>query len=148
MESVQYAPPPPATKSTLSSGLLDSWLEGLEIAMSGVADCFTATLTRGPGAVNVPRWLELTMTRRPPAWTTPHEIVFEAPIARLRDFSSSPTARVVPTLVLPPQAGHDSCIVDYSPKQSQMKAILAAGLERALRVPESAGAARVANARR
>jgi poly(3-hydroxybutyrate) depolymerase len=33
--------------------------------------------------------------------------------------------------VLPPQAGHDSCIVDYSPAQSQMKVILAAGLERA-----------------
>jgi len=131
MESVQYTTPPPATKSTLSSGLLDSWLEGFEIAMTGVADCFTATLTRGPGAVNVPRWLELTLTRRPPAWTTPNEIVFEAPIARLRDFSAAPNARVVPTLVLPPQAGHDSCIVDYSPVQSQMKTILGAGLERA-----------------
>jgi poly(3-hydroxybutyrate) depolymerase len=146
MESIQYGPPPPTTKSTLSSGLLDSWVEGLEIAMTGVADCFTATLTHGPGAVNVPRWLELTMTRRPPTWTTPHEIVFEAPIARLRDFSSSPTARVVPTLVLPPQAGHDSCIVDYSPEQSQIKTILGAGLERAFSLdwigarPETAGA--------
>jgi poly(3-hydroxyalkanoate) synthetase len=38
---------------------------------------------------------------------------------------------VAPTLVLPPQAGHDSCIVDYSAAQSQMRTILAAGLERA-----------------
>ena len=38
----------------------------------------------------------------------------------------------MPTLVLPPQAGHDSCIVDYSPEQSQMRTIVAAGLERAL----------------
>ena len=38
---------------------------------------------------------------------------------------------MVPTLVLPPQAGHDSCIVDFSPTQSQMKVIRAAGLERA-----------------
>ena len=37
----------------------------------------------------------------------------------------------MPTLVLPPQAGHDSCIVDYSDEQSQMQAILASGLERA-----------------
>ena len=37
----------------------------------------------------------------------------------------------MPTLVLPPQAGHDSCIVDYSPEQSQMKVIRAAGLTRA-----------------
>jgi poly(3-hydroxybutyrate) depolymerase len=34
--------------------------------------------------------------------------------------------------VLPPQAGHDSCIVDYSSEQSQMGAILASGLTRAL----------------
>jgi poly(3-hydroxybutyrate) depolymerase len=33
--------------------------------------------------------------------------------------------------VLPPQAGHDSCIVDYSPQQSQMRTILDAGLTRA-----------------
>jgi poly(3-hydroxyalkanoate) synthetase len=33
--------------------------------------------------------------------------------------------------VLPPQAGHDSCIVDYSPEQSQMRTIIAAGLTRA-----------------
>jgi poly(3-hydroxyalkanoate) synthetase len=33
--------------------------------------------------------------------------------------------------VLPPQAGHDSCIVDYSAEQSQMRAILDAGLTRA-----------------
>ena len=37
---------------------------------------------------------------------------------------------VVPTLVLPPQAGHDSCIVDFSAEQSQMQTIRAAGLER------------------
>jgi poly(3-hydroxyalkanoate) synthetase len=36
----------------------------------------------------------------------------------------------VPTLVLPPQAGHDSCIVDYSPEQSQIQTIRAAGLHR------------------
>jgi poly(3-hydroxybutyrate) depolymerase len=39
---------------------------------------------------------------------------------------------LVPTLVLPPQAGHDSCIVDYSAEQSQVGTILASGLERAL----------------
>ena len=38
---------------------------------------------------------------------------------------------MLPTLVLPPQAGNDSCIVDYSPAQSQMRTIRAAGLERA-----------------
>jgi poly(3-hydroxybutyrate) depolymerase len=50
----------------------------------------------------------------------------------LRDFSTSGSrVRMLPTLVLPPQAGHDSCIVDYSPQQSQMRTILDAGLSRA-----------------
>jgi poly(3-hydroxyalkanoate) synthetase len=72
------------------------------------------------------------VARREPTWTSPHEIVFETPLARLRDFSTSQRPDLVPTLVLPPQAGHDSCIVDYSTEQSQMRAIVAAGLERAL----------------
>jgi hypothetical protein len=67
----------------------------------------------------------------PPRWSSANELVFEAPVARLRDFSAGGLSRVLPTLVLPPQAGHDSCIVDYSPAQSQMRTIRAAGLERA-----------------
>jgi poly(3-hydroxyalkanoate) synthetase len=39
---------------------------------------------------------------------------------------------MVSTLVQPQQAGHDSCIVDYSAQQSQMRAILGSGLTRAL----------------
>jgi poly(3-hydroxyalkanoate) synthetase len=57
--------------------------------------------------------------------------VFEAPVARLRDFSTSRSRSLIPTLVLPPQAGHDSCIVDYSPEQSQMRTILQSGCTRA-----------------
>ncbi|MBV8990863.1 MAG: alpha/beta hydrolase [Solirubrobacterales bacterium] len=83
-------------------------------------------------AMDIPRWLQLVMTRERPTWTTPHEIVFETPLARLRDFSLRDERGLVPTLVLPPQAGHDSCIVDYSPEQSQIGAILDAGLTRAL----------------
>ena len=123
--------PTPVAPSTPSTGLLDSWLEGWSVACTGAADCFSAMLARGPAALDVPRWLRLSMTRQPPAWASPHEIVFEAPLARLRDFSTSQRADLVPTLVLPPQAGHDSCIVDFSAEQSQMQAILGAGLERA-----------------
>ena len=78
------------------------------------------------------RWWMAMTDRGRPSWSTPNEIVFEAGIARLRDFSTAGArSQVVPTLVLPPQAGHDSCIVDYSPQQSQMRAILDAGLTRA-----------------
>jgi poly(3-hydroxyalkanoate) synthetase len=129
MNSLQYDPPAPAARP---SGLLDAWVEGYEIAATGVYDCWSSALAGATSVLDLPRWLELTLDRRRPTWTTPHEVVFEAPVARLRDFSTaSRAAGVVPTLVLPPQAGHDSCIVDYSPEQSQMGAILAAGLERA-----------------
>jgi poly(3-hydroxyalkanoate) synthetase len=82
--------------------------------------------------VDYVRWLGEVAGRGKPSWSSPHEIVFEAPVARLRDFSrTGPRSNVVPTLVLPPQAGHDSCIVDFSPEQSQMRTILETGLTRA-----------------
>jgi poly(3-hydroxyalkanoate) synthetase len=77
------------------------------------------------------RWWGHMVGRRQPQWASPHEVVFSTPIARLRDFSQNTQDDVVPTLVLPPQAGHDSSIVDFSPKQSQMETIRAAGLTRA-----------------
>ena len=77
------------------------------------------------------RWWAAATQRRRPQWASPNEVVFEAPVARLRDFSPPGHGRVLPTLVLPPQAGHDSCIVDFSPAQSQMRTVVAAGLERA-----------------
>ncbi len=129
MSAVTQCPPVPAP-SSLGTGLFDSWLEGYAATLDGFGKCWSAALRRGPAALDLPRWVATTTTRARPAWTTPHEIVFEAPLARLRDFSVS-RRRVVPTLVLPPQAGHDSCIVDYSAEQSQMRTILEAGLERA-----------------
>jgi poly(3-hydroxybutyrate) depolymerase len=101
-----------------------------------VGDYWSAALARGATPFDLARewgrWLEVSTARERPSWSTPHEIVFEAPVARLRDFSTSgPRVRMLPTLVLPPQAGHDSCIVDYSPQQSQMRTILDAGLTRA-----------------
>jgi poly(3-hydroxyalkanoate) synthetase len=102
--------------------------------VDGLAEWWAGALARGTTAPQLTadwiRWWSTVADRRPPRWSSAHEIVFEAPVARLRDFSTTQSG-VVPTLVLPPQAGHDSCIVDYSPKQSQMQTILAAGLERA-----------------
>ncbi len=77
------------------------------------------------------RWWGHVLGRRRPSWSTEHRIVWETPIARLRDFTDGATDDVVPTLVLPPQAGHDSCIVDFQPTQSQMQVIRKAGLTRA-----------------
>ena len=118
---------------------MERWIEsGSEIARlsaEGTATYWTGALARGaaPWDVfdDVRRWWTEANRRERPRWYSPNEIVLECPVARLRDFSQGSKADVVPTLVLPPQAGHDSCIVDFSPAQSQMKVIRAAGLERA-----------------
>ena len=124
---------PHTPMSPASGGLLGAWVEGWSAAVDGAADLFTATLERWPRPLDTMRWLDTMNERRAPRWATPHEIVFETPVARLRDFSvaTGSRRRPVPTLVLPPQAGHDSCIVDFSPEQSQMGAIREAGLTQA-----------------
>jgi poly(3-hydroxybutyrate) depolymerase len=122
----------PLSAPVPSSGLLESWLEGWTLALNGISDCLTTALTRGPSTLDALGWIEVMATRRHPAWSTPHEVAFETPIARLRDFSPDRGSGPVPTLVLPPQAGHDSCIVDYSAEQSQMRTIIDCGLHRAL----------------
>jgi poly(3-hydroxybutyrate) depolymerase len=104
-------------------------------AIEGNAAWWVSALRRGATPpellLDCVRWWRELAVRRRPGWSSANEIVFEAPVARLRDFSaSSGSVDVVPALVLPPQAGHDSCIVDYSPAQSQMGAILDAGLSR------------------
>ena len=93
---------------------------------------FTSLMRRGPRLLELPRWYELATERARPTWASPHEVVYEEPLARLRDYSTDATNDTVAVLVLPPQAGHDSCIVDFSPSQSQMRTILEAGLPRAL----------------
>jgi poly(3-hydroxyalkanoate) synthetase len=80
------------------------------------------------------RWWRAMRHRSAPGWHLPNEIVLSTPFAHLRDFSDPPadtgTAAVVPTLVLPPQAGHSSSVVDFSPMQSQLAVIKASGLTR------------------
>jgi poly(3-hydroxybutyrate) depolymerase len=114
----------------LDSGLLGGWVEAQSVAWEATARYAARVLTGRPP--DVPRWLDVAFSREAPTWATPHEVAFESPVARLRDFSTSGRRGVIPTLVLPPQAGHDSCIVDFSPQQSQMRTILASGLTRAL----------------
>ena len=104
-------------------------------AAKGAAAYWSGAARRGATPWDVTddavRWIDAATRREHPRWHSPNEVVLECPVARLRDFSQGSQADVVPTLVLPPQAGHDSCIVDFSPAQSQMQVIRAAGLERA-----------------
>ncbi|MEA2211395.1 MAG: hypothetical protein QOF83_1343 [Solirubrobacteraceae bacterium] len=122
--------PPSFEEIALADGMT-AWAT----AVDGWSDWWAAALRRGatPSELGADwlRWWATATDRRPPVWTTPNKIVFEEPVARLRDFSTARQSRIASTLVLPPQAGHDSCIIDYSAQQSQMRTILAAGLERA-----------------
>ncbi|MFZ2530247.1 MAG: alpha/beta fold hydrolase, partial [Rhodococcus sp. (in: high G+C Gram-positive bacteria)] len=67
-----------------------------------------------------------------PAWAHPWPVVRQWPLALLRDctITSPPGTETVPTLLLPPQAGTASCIVDHSPERSQVTALHAGGLTR------------------
>jgi poly(3-hydroxybutyrate) depolymerase len=130
---------PPAAEAVtadLGGHVLPSALGAWTAGLTGWAAYSAKALSRGHGPWSVTRdlveWVHAMTDRAEPTWASPHRIVFETPIARLRDFTGSSRADVVPTLVLPPQAGHSSCIVDYSASQSQLRAIRAAGLKRCL----------------
>jgi poly(3-hydroxybutyrate) depolymerase len=120
----------------LSSRLVESSAEIWRATTVGVAEYWAGALRRGATPLDVAQdavrwWREASPTTRP-SWHTANEVVLESPVARLRDFSDGVVdPDQVPTLVLPPQAGHDSCIVDFSSRQSQMQVIRAAGLTRA-----------------
>jgi len=140
-------PPSDAAGTAPAPGLYERWLEGFEVLAEETFAQLEQLALRGPRPLALARWLRLIGERRPPRWASEHRIVFESPLARLRDFSP-PGARAaqLPVLVLPPQAGHDSCIVDYSPTQSQMRTIVAAGLERAYALDWVGATQRTANA--
>jgi len=114
---------------------VDSLYEIYGTTVSSGVDYWTSLLARRATPLDVANdlleWGVAIMRRKPPTWASPHEIVGRWPIARLRDFSGPDAPQgVVPTLILPPQAGHDSCIVDYAPGQSQVLTALEAGCRR------------------
>ena len=117
-----------------TSRAIDAAFETWSASVSGMTEYWSGAIAerRMPAdvALDSLRWWQLMADRRPPQWASRQRIVRHSPLTRLRDFTPARPADVVPTLVLPPQAGHDSCIVDYSSAQSQMQTILAAGLER------------------
>jgi poly(3-hydroxybutyrate) depolymerase len=117
--------------TTSSGGLYERWLDAFEVLAEETAVHCQQLLERGPRPLELLRWWQLMAQRQAPQWASEHRIVLHTPLARLRDFSVPGAPDRLPVLVVPPQAGHDSCIVDYSAQQSQMRTILAAGLHRA-----------------
>jgi len=103
----------------------------------GTTDYWATAVRRGVtpplAASELVRWWSAWAQRSEPQWSTANRVVLDTPIARLRDFTlpEHADASVVPTILLPPQAGHSSCIVDFTPHQSQLGAVRRAGLHRA-----------------
>jgi len=122
---------PVALVDRVAESTLDAW----GATVTGLADYWTGALRRGATplelALDSVDWWTAMLDRRKPDWPSRNEVVLDGGFAALRDFSAGSRSSVMPTVVLPPQAGHHSCIVDYSREQSQMATIKAAGLERA-----------------
>lgn len=104
--------------------------------LEGWADYTTSAISRGRvSPLDVMEdsiaWWNAANVRAEPTWSTEHTVVRSWPQADLLDFSEpTASANVTPTLLLPPQAGHASTIVDYSQAQSQVRTAKAAGLDR------------------
>lgn len=77
-------------------------------------------------------WVSTMLDRAEPRWHLQNRVALETDFARLRDFTLDEHRGddVVPTLVLPPQAGHSSTVVDFAPGQSQLTSIRETGLTR------------------
>lgn len=109
-------------------GWMDLCSSSAAIGMKYWQDAVVRGATPYDLAVDAVRWLQIVGGRRAPTWSTPNEVLSSSSIMALRDFSVGSAAKVAPTLIVPPQAGHHSCIVDFSPSQSQVLTARAAGL--------------------
>src|SRR3954464_8639830 len=133
----------PVMARHLFEGAVDSSLAVAEGLSSYWAGAISRAATPLDVAEDVVSWWEATLDRSEPTWSSPNEVVLSTPFAALRDFSQGSPYWVVPTLVLPPQAGHHSSIIDFSPIPRQIDTIRGAGLGRVYGM-EWLGAARMA----
>lgn len=108
----------------------DSAIEVARSAANLWLDAVTHPRTPFATAARGALWWGTMLDRRAPRWHRPSEITFSTPFAHLRDFTTPGDEHddVVPTLVLPPQAGHSSHVIDFSPRQSQLAVLASAGL--------------------
>ncbi|WP_328327644.1 alpha/beta fold hydrolase [Kribbella sp. NBC_00382] len=126
--------------TTCPPGIVDATVDQafgqFETLVRGASDYFTDVVSGRTTplrlGLDLVSWAKTVARREPPRWATENTVLAEWPIARLRDFTRSSANTAVPMLLLPPQAGHDSCIVDYDPLQSQIRTALDSGLTRVL----------------
>ena len=119
---------------SLATRTATAWLDVTSHAVAVGAQYWQGAIARRASVADVlddaATWMRLTQSRHQPTWGSPNTVLTESGVARLRDFSPERASAVLPTLILPPQAGHHSCIVDFSPRQSQVRVAVTAGLDR------------------
>ena len=84
--------PTAATAPRLSARFAESHAEIWQAATVGAAEYWLGALRRGAAtpwhlATDSARWLQHATHRERPCWHSPHEVVLEGPVARLRDFT-------------------------------------------------------------
>ncbi len=120
---------PAAAAANLATRMTTTWLDVAGQCFSVGTRYWADVLERGATPVDVlddaATWMRTVSGRREPTWSLPNTVLHSSPIIRVRDFSLPAAKAAVPVLILPPQAGHHSCIVDYSERQSQVGVALA-----------------------
>jgi len=68
------------------------------------------------------KFCETALYKGKPEWSTPNRVIYEDDAVALRRFDEGRAGD--PILIVPPQAGHHSCIADYSPDHSLVRTCL------------------------
>lgn len=122
---------PPGIVNSMLSATVGSWKTMHRFAV----DYWLGALQRGATPLelvgDLHSWSAEVSERRRPVSAHEYSIIKEWPLARLRDYST-PDAdpSMLATVILPPQAGHDSSIVDFARGQSQVRTARESGCHR------------------
>jgi poly(3-hydroxyalkanoate) synthetase len=108
---------------------IEAWASAAFNATDYAARAIARRSTPLDVAEDLAEFARVATLRAKPTWAHDAPEVRAWPIARLLDYSTPSATAAVPTLVLPPQAGHASSIVDYGQDQSQMLTLRDAGLD-------------------
>jgi poly(3-hydroxybutyrate) depolymerase len=109
---------------------LEAWVSAAASATEYAARAISRKRSPLGIAEDMAEFARVATLREKPTWANDPQEFRSWPIARLLDYSTPSATAGVPTLVLPPQAGHASSIVDYGKNQSQMITLRDAGLDR------------------
>jgi poly(3-hydroxybutyrate) depolymerase len=108
---------------------IEAWTSAAASATKYAARSVARRSTPQDIAEDLAEFARVATLREKPRWAHDAREVRVWPIARLLDYSAPSPTTSVPTVVLPPQAGHASSIVDYGRDQSQMMTLRDGGLD-------------------